>query len=183
MYRESAAATVDQLLLDAGGPVWDAAAFDALLAAVRRQFPAIAVAAAVVVGDVVATVAAIEDRLRSMLAPALDDTVVDVQAHLARLLHPGWIAVAGVDRLPDVLRYVRAIEHRLGKAVAQPDRDRSRIVAVRILEQEYARVAGRDVDGSVRTMLEELRVTTFAQSLGAKGGVSEQKVRKALAGL
>ena len=44
-------------------------------------------------------------------------------------------------------------------------------------------MAGRDVDGSVRTMLEELRVTTFAQSLGAKGGVSEQKVRKALAGL
>jgi ATP-dependent helicase HrpA len=183
VYRESAAAAVDQLLLEAGGPVWDAAAFDVLLAVVRRRFPSVAVDAAVVIGDVVATVAAIEDRLASMLAPALDDTVVDVQAHLARLLRPGWIAVAGVDRLPDVLRYVRAIEHRLGKAITQPDRDRSRIAGIRSLEQEYARVASRDVDGRVRTMLEELRVATFAQPLGAKGGASEQKVRKALAAL
>jgi len=30
----------------------------------------------------------------------------------------------------------------------------------------------RDVDGGVRTMLEELRVATFAQSVGAKGGAS-----------
>jgi ATP-dependent helicase HrpA len=183
VYRESAAAAVDQLLLEAGGPVWDAAAFDALLATVRRRFPAEAVAAATIVGDVASTVTAIEDRLGTMLAAALDDTVVDVQAHLDRLLHAGWITAAGVDRLPDVLRYVRAIEHRLGKAVSQPDRDRSRIAGVRALEQEYARVAGRDVDGRVRTMLEELRVATFAQALGAKGGASEQKVRKALAEL
>jgi ATP-dependent helicase HrpA len=163
--------------------VWDEAAFAYLLAIVRKQFSTVAVAAAVVVGDVVATVSATDDRLASMLAPALDDTVVDAQAHISRLLHPGWIAVAGVDRLPDVLRYVRAIEHRLTKAVGQPDRDRARIAAVRPLEQEYARVAARDADGRVRTMLEELRVATFAQALGAKGGVSEQKVRKALASL
>jgi ATP-dependent helicase HrpA len=183
VYRETAAAAVDQLLLEAGGPAWDEAAFDALLATVRRRFPEVAVAAAVVVGDVASTVTTIDARLGSMLAASLDDTVVDVQAHLARLLHTGWIMAAGVDRLPDVLRYVRAIEHRLGKAVAQPDRDRSRIAGLRALEQEYARLAGRDVDGRVRTMLEELRVATFAQALGAKGGASEQKVRKALAEL
>ena len=44
-----------------------------------------------------------------------------------------------------------------------------------------ARVAARDATGEVRTMLEELRVSTFAQSVGAKGGVSEPKVRQALA--
>jgi ATP-dependent helicase HrpA len=180
VYRASASAAVDQLLLEAGGPVWDEAAFDALLATVRRRFAATAVGAAETVGEILATATAVEDRLASMLAPALDDTVVDAQAHLARLLHPGWITAAGADRLPDVLRYVRAIDHRLGKAATQPDRDRSRIAAVRALEREYARVAARDVDGSVRTMLEELRVATFAQSVGAKGGASEQKVRRAL---
>jgi ATP-dependent helicase HrpA len=183
VYQDSAVAAVDQLLLDAGGPVWDPDAFAALLADVRKQFPSVAVNAATVVGDVVATVSAVEDRLSTMLSTALDDTVVDVQAHIARLLHPGWISIAGVDRLPDVLRYVRAIEHRLTKAVGQPDRDRARIAAVRPIEQEYARVAARDRDGTVRTMLEELRVATFAQALGVKGGASEQKVRKALAAL
>jgi ATP-dependent helicase HrpA len=183
VYQACAAAAVDQLLLDAGGPVWDEAAFATLLASVKRGFKATAVAAAETVGEVLATVTAIEDRLGTMLAPALDDTVVDVQAHLARLLHAGWISAAGVDRLPDVLRYVRAIEHRLAKAVTQPDRDRARAASVRALERDYALVAGRDVDGGVRTMLEELRVATFAQALGAKGGASEQKVRKALASL
>ena len=163
--------------------MWDEAAFAALLATVKHRFPAVAVAAAELVAEVVGTVARIEQRLSTMLAPALDDTVVDVQAHLARLLHAGWIPAAGVDRLPDVLRYVQAIEHRLSKAVTQPDRDRARIATVRALERAYASVARRDEDGSVRTMLEELRVATFAQSVGARGGASEQKVRKALAAL
>ena len=50
--------------------------------------------------------------------------------------------------------------------------------ASRQLEREYRRVAARDATGEVRTMLEELRVSTFAQSVGAKGGVSEPKVRE-----
>ncbi len=183
VYREAVSAAVDQLLLEAGGPVWDEAAFATLLAAVKRRFVATAVAAVVTVGEVLATVAVVEARLATMLAPALDATVVDVQAHLDRLLRVGWITVAGTDRLPEVARYVRAIEHRVGKAMTQPDRDRSKIAAIRAVEQAYAAVASRDADGQVRTLLEELRVATFAQPIGAKGGVSEQKVRRALAAL
>jgi ATP-dependent helicase HrpA len=183
LYRESAAAAVDELLLEAGGPVWDEAAFDALLARVRAGFASTAISTATTAADILAAATAVEERLAVMLAPALDDTVVDAQLHLDRLLRPGWITTAGTDRLPDVLRYVRAIDHRLAKAVSQPDRDRARLRTVRALEQDYAGVAGLDRDGTVRTMLEELRVATFAQSLGAKGGPSEQKVRKALAAL
>ena len=183
LYREAAAAAVDQLLLDAGGPVWDGAAFDELLATVRAGFAATAIATATLAADVLAAATSVERRLASMLAPALDDTVVDAQVHLDRLLHPGWVTTSGADRLPDVLRYVRGIEYRLTKAVSQPDRDRARLRTVRGLEQEYAAVAERDRDGAVRSMLEELRVATFAQSLGAKGGPSEQKLRKALAAL
>jgi ATP-dependent helicase HrpA len=183
VYLGCAAAAVDHLLLDAGGPVWDEAAFAELLAAVRPRFAPTAVAAATTVGDVLAAATAAEERLATMLAPALDETVVDAEAHLARLLRPGWITTAGVDRLPDVLRYVRGAAHGLGKAAAQPDRDRARAPSIRALERDYALVAARDVDGSIRTMLEELRVATFAQPVGAKGGPSEQKVRKALAAL
>ncbi len=182
VYQQAASAAVDQLLLEAGGPVWDEDAFAELLKAVKARFAPVAVAAATVVGEVSAVVAAIETRLAGMLSVALDATVVDAQAHLDRLLHPGWITAAGVDRLPDVLRYVRALEHRLTKAVGQPDRDRVKIAPLQGLEREYARLAARDVEGKVRTMLEELRVATFAQPL-ARGGVSEQKVRKALSAL
>ena len=183
VYREVAEAAVDHLLLAAGGPVWDEHAFDSLMATVKAQFASAAIDAASTVGEILAASSSVDTRLHSLLSAALDDTVLDVRAHLDRLLHRGWITAAGSDRLVDVQRYVRAIEHRVGKAVAQPDRDRMRITSIQRLEREYAVVRSRDRDGSVRWMLEELRVATFAQSIGAHGGASEQKVRKALAAL
>jgi len=180
VYVEATAAAVDQLLIDAGGPVWDAALFDGLAASVKTGFAPVARDAATIVGEVAATVTRVEARLGTMLTAALDDTVLDVQAHISRLLHRGWIAAAGLDRLPDVLRYVHGIEVRLDKAIAQPERDRARTSTLRALEQDYRSLAVHDVDGHVRWMLEELRVSTFAQSVGAKGGASEQKVRAEL---
>jgi ATP-dependent helicase HrpA len=118
-----------------------------------------------------------------MLTEAHDESVLDARDHLDRLLHRGWVSTAGFDRLPDLARYLRALEHRVEKARTQPERDRRHIAALRQMERDYRRVAPRDVDGRVRTMLEELRVSTFAQSVGAKGGVSEPKVRAAIANL
>ncbi|HEX4867827.1 MAG TPA: ATP-dependent RNA helicase HrpA, partial [Acidimicrobiales bacterium] len=183
VYTQSAAAAVDALLLEAGGPVWTQAAFEGLLATVRARFAAVAVAAATTAGEILGLANSVERQLATMVAPALDETVVDVQAHLTRLLHAGWIATTGVDRLPDLRRYLEAVAHRVARAPQNPRRDEARLVVVQDLEREYARLAARDLDGHVRTMLEELRVATFAQPVGAKGGPSEQKVRKALAGL
>jgi ATP-dependent helicase HrpA len=182
-YRDCAAGAVDQLLVESGGPVWDGGAFAGLLAAVRSGFAPAAVGLAGLVGEALQHANAVEAHLATMLTPAHDDTVLDVQAHLDRLLHRGWIADAGFDQLPDVVRYLRALEHRTGKARSQPDRDRRHIAGLQALERDYRRVAPRDAEGKIRTMLEELRVSTFAQSVGAKGGVSEAKVRAALARL
>ena len=91
------------------------------------------------------------------------------RAHLDRLLRRGWIADAGYDQLPDVARYLRALEHRVQKARTEPDRDRRHIAGIQELEREYRRVAARDATGEVRTMLEELRVSTFAQAVGRQG--------------
>ena len=146
----------------------------------ERRFGSTVTAVAEVVGDIVATVSRVEDRLSKMVAASLDETVLDVQEHLRRLVHRGWITTAGADRLPDVLRYARGLEHRVEKAAGAPDRDRARIAGLRALERDYRRVATADVDGRVRWMLEELRVSTFAQKVGVKGGASEQKVRAEL---
>jgi MFS family permease len=54
------------------------------------------------------------------------------------------------------------------RAPKDPRRDERRLVALQDLERRYRMLADRDVDGSVRTLLEELRVATFAQSVGAR---------------
>jgi ATP-dependent helicase HrpA len=182
-YRESAAAAVDQLLVAQGGPVRDEAGFDALVAEVRAGFPRTATALVELVAEALGHAGAIDAALAAMLAPALDETVLDARAHLDRLLRRGWIADAGFDQLPDVVRYLRALEHRVRKARTEPARDQRHIARIQHLEREYRTVAPRDATGEVRTMLEELRVSTFAQSIGAQRGVSESKVRAALARL
>ena len=84
--------------------------------------------------------------------------------------------------MPDVVRYLAALEHRVRKAKTEPGRDRQRIAGIQALEHEYRRVAARhdrrdphDARGAPRSL--------FAQSVGARGGPSETKVRKALAAL
>jgi len=183
VYRDCASAAVDHLLVQAGGPVWDAAAFDALLARVRADFAEVAGRAARSVAEILAVEQRVEARLSTMVAEALDETVLDVQAHLDRLLHRGWITAAGTDRLADVGRFMSAIEHRVDKAVGAPERDRVRMRVLRPLEQDYATLSHRDLDGSLRWMLEELRAKVFAEHLSGGVRVSEKSVRHALARL
>jgi ATP-dependent helicase HrpA len=182
-YRGIAEAAIDHLLIGAGGPVWDAAAFDELVTQVRSGFAAAAAAAAEHVGEVLRSAAAVDARLQALHHESLDATVVDIDAHLRRLLHRGWIGDAGVARLPDLVRYLRALEHRIDKAVQDPARDHARLAPIARLERDYRAVARADHDGAVGIQLEELRVATFAQPVGPKGGPSEVKVRAAIARL
>jgi ATP-dependent helicase HrpA len=93
--------------------------------------------------------------------------------------------------VPDLLRYLRALQRRLDALPADAARDRDRTGVVQRLAQEVdAAVAalpperrGDDDVRAVRWMLEELRVSLFAQTLGTAGPVSEQRVRRALAAL
>jgi ATP-dependent helicase HrpA len=175
-------ATVDHLVGLHGGPPRDGAAFDALLLAVRQDLVATALDALVVVARIVtkaADVAARLDRLDTVaaLGPAVDD----MRTQLRALVHLGFVTEATLDRLRDVERYVMGVARRAEKVTEDPTRDRRSMALVQQLEDDWAEVAGADVGAKVRWQLEELRVNLFAQALGAKGGASEAKVRKAIA--
>ena len=91
-------------------------------------------------------------------------------------------------RLRDVRRYLRAMEHRLERAATNP---RERVLQEQVdgVETAYAdlleslpatRRAAADVT-DIGWMVEELRVSLFAQSLGTAHPVSEKRVRTAIA--
>jgi ATP-dependent helicase HrpA len=111
-----------------------------------------------------------------------------VRAHVVRLVRPGFVTDDGIERLADVERYLRADSRRLEVLAAAPARDRERLARVAQVEQEHeAWLAGlrperRDDDAvrSVRWMLEELRVSVFAQQLGTPNPVSEKRIRRAM---
>ena len=86
------------------------------------------------------------------------------------------------------LSSLRSIPRRLDKLPESPDRDAANMAVARRAEQAYrqavadlppARRGDPDVT-EVRWMLEELRVSLFAQALGTLGPVSENRILAAL---
>jgi ATP-dependent helicase HrpA len=165
---------------------WDERAFTALEREVREATPQLAADALGVAADVLAAASRVRSRTAVLTAPALRPTVQDTEAHLARLVAPGFVRRSGAGRLPDVHRYVRGIEYRLDHLAGDVARDRRRMDEVLPVERDYAAAVGRfdrvpDELREVAWMLEELRMSTFAQPFGVEGTISAKRIRRELA--
>lgn len=163
---------------------WDDGAFARLERAVRDETPQLAADALAVAADVVGAAQRVARRTSSLTADALAPTVADAEAHVGRLVAPGFVRRSGTDRLPDVHRYVRGIEYRLDHLAGDVARDRRRMAEIRPIERAVAAAiddpASRGHDlSAVAWMVEELRMSVFAQPLGVEGPVSVKRIRQA----
>jgi ATP-dependent helicase HrpA len=182
LLDEAADAAIDELVDRAGGPAWEEAGFVRLADLVRDDFVGATVELVGRAVGILTRAAEIEVRLDGLRAEGLRPSVDDIVAQLHRLLAPGFVRW-GARRLRHLDRYVRAIERRLDALPSDPGRDRRRMAEVHALEDEYEPHRAADVDGTVRWLLEELRVSLFAQQLGTDGSVSPQRIHKALRAL
>ncbi len=185
------AAAADRIVASEGGPVWDDEGFARLSAAARARLAPLAAGAAAQAADLVAAAVSLEARLDATRAPALQPAVEDMRAQMRTLVRPGFVAASGLARLRDLGRYLEAVRVRLDKLGDRPARDRELMATARAAEGQYAETVAalpraRRGDPDVveaRWLLEELRVSFFAQVLGTARPVSVQRVRKALADL
>ncbi len=175
-------AALDALVDEGGGPAWDADGWAALRGHVARE---LAARTAAVVDDVVAVLgeaALLRRRLDELPADAaLQPARLDVAAQLGGLVHDGFVAASGADRLGDLVRYLRAAARRLERLPDAVAADRDRMNAIAELERAYAARGGRAALPAVHWMLQELRVAHFAQGLGVRGGATPKQIRRALA--
>ena len=165
---------------------WDRDEFTRIERAVRGDAPQLASDALAVAADVLAAARRVEARLSALTAEALAVTVADVRSHLDRLVAPGFVRRSGVDRLPDIHRFVRGMEYRLDHLAGDVARDQRRMAEVRPVEREYAAATAAyarvpDELREVAWLLEELRMSQFAQALGVHGSVSAKRIRRAIA--
>jgi ATP-dependent helicase HrpA len=117
-----------------------------------------------------------------------DAAIADLRRQMAELLHRGFVADAGRRRLPDVVRYLRAMAYRLEKLPANAARDALWMDQVAAVTAEYEQLrrqvpatgAPDDPVARVRWMVEDLRVALFAQGIGVPRPVSEQRIYKAI---
>jgi ATP-dependent helicase HrpA len=188
LLDDAVAASVDALVDAAGGPAWDDDGFDTLRERVRSQLVGTVADTVTVVSRILTAVQAVESRLASSRQPSLLAGLADIRAQLSGLVFPGFVSAVGRRRLPDVLRYVQAIERRLEKLPENPNRDKEWTVRVAAVQEAYqellaslppARREGEDVR-QIRWMIEELRVSLFAQNLKTAYPVSEQRIYRAM---
>jgi ATP-dependent helicase HrpA len=187
VLQDATDAAIDGLVAEAGGPAWDEAAFTRLRDHVAGNLAERTLALVAQAGEVLdATREA--DRVLEALPPAFADVRDDVRRQLHELVGPGFITATGDRRMPDVLRYVRAAVRRLERLPAAPAVDRDRMRGVHELEDAYrlrleSWPRGRALPETLREvpwLLQELRVSHFAQGLGTRGQVSSKRIRRVL---
>jgi len=182
-------AAADELIAAAGGPPRTEAAFTALAGTAREQLLPLTT-------DAVRRVEAVLTQAREVAiaigaAPGRrvpEAVIADLRAQMGGLLHRGFVADAGRRRLPDLVRYLTAMAHRLEKLPANAARDQLWAAQVAAVTKEYEQLraavpatgAPDDPVARVRWMIEELRVGLFAQTVGTPRPISEQRVYKAI---
>jgi ATP-dependent helicase HrpA len=108
----------------------------------------------------------------------------DTGNQLQKLMPKGFVAAAPWVQLQHYARYLKAITTRLDKLRADPARDAAKLQELQPLEQRYWRlVAERKGQQDARMqeyrwMLEELRVSFFAQELRTPYPVSTKRLDK-----
>ncbi len=182
LFDDCVLCAVDQLLGDLGGPVWTEAGFTGLRTGMAHALTESVVYVVTVVAGILAIANGIELRLGKLRAPSLAPSIDDIEGQLASLVGPGFVAVTGVRRLPDLLRYLEGIELRLDKLPTGADRDFDNLRRVQRLERRLGELLGAlgpnaDEDTeAIRWMIEELRISYFAQGLGTSQPVSEKRI-------
>jgi ATP-dependent helicase HrpA len=113
------------------------------------------------------------------------DATADCTQQLQRLMPKQFIAATPWPQLQHFARYLKAITLRLDKYRADPARDAQRMTELKAQEQRYWRLVA-ERKGAVdermlefRWLLEELRVSFFAQELRTPQPVSIKRLEKA----
>jgi ATP-dependent helicase HrpA len=188
LFDDCIACAADALMAEADGPAWDQEGFAKLHDKVRGELFDTVLDVVAKVERVLEAVRGVELQLQELGSTALGPALDDVRAQLDGLVYRGFVTATGLGRLRDVLRYVQGIGQRLRKLADQPGRDEELMLAVQDLEADYQALLDRLPPGAppgealleIRWMIEELRISYFAQSLGTPYPVSEKRLRRAM---
>jgi len=173
---DATSAALDALVASGGGPAWGAEAFAALREHVRGTLRPTTLDALVELGQILEAARSVREWLDTLPATAvLGPAREDVARQLGRLVYPGMLTGAGLARLGDVERYLRAAAQRLERLPSRVAADRERMVTIHELE---AQANGRP---DLRWLLEEVRVAQLAPGDYVRPGATVKRVREAVA--
>jgi len=161
----------------------DSVEFEHFVSSKRSQLVDNANDLARVIGKILDTHFELRNKLDGDLPLSWVEAAQDINAQLQALVFPGFICATPMKWLERMPRFLKAINVRIAKLNATPDRDRMRRSEI---EPLFARLQLAIPDGAqharaldeYKWKLEEFRVSLFAQELGSLEKVSVKRLDK-----
>ncbi|WP_448565461.1 ATP-dependent RNA helicase HrpA [Thalassotalea ganghwensis] len=133
----------------------------------------------------------INKKLKGKVSLEIIQSQGDIKDQLNQLVFKGFIVKSGIKRLPDILRYLNAIVRRFEKLPIDPNQDRLKMLEVEKVHTAYQQLLAKQRKDlplptelvEVRWMIEELRVSLFAQNLKTAIPISSKRVLNTLKAL
>jgi len=174
-------------LLDCAGDVSavrDAGTFEQLCGRVRNEMGRVCLQRSTLLNESLPLYRSLSLRVHGDLGQRHPTVFVDISAQLEDLVYPGFLGQLEAGRLEHYPRYLRAIEERLLQFAENPARDLQRMEMIKAWWQRYLDALEKgcpynEALDAFRWLLEEYRVSIFAQRLGTAQKVSEKRLADA----
>lgn len=166
-------------------------AFTGQLSAKRKQLVPVASKLCEHLQQIFEAYRLVSKRLDGNLPLSWVEAAADIKDQLARMLFKGFVSETGADRLPRLSAYFKAIDRRLETIDNAPDKDRQRRAELLPVWEQFKQLPGNVEDvpdyadnyEALRWSFEELRVSLFAQEIGALEKVSVSRLENRLQSL
>ncbi|EIG25805.1 ATP-dependent RNA helicase HrpA [Haemophilus paraphrohaemolyticus] len=175
---------VDKLIDEFGGFVWTEEKFRELQEFVRANLNDTTAEIALQVEKCLTLAFELNKRMKGKMDFTMAFALSDIKAQLASLVYPNFVTQTGYQRLADLYRYLTAIDKRLDKLGTDTNTDRAKILRVEQVQEAYKQLLAKLPKSKtiptevleIRYMIEELRVSLFAQQIGTKYPISDKRI-------
>lgn len=184
LVDDARVAAVRDLMMENGGPVRDPDEFAALRDTIKPQVPGAVRRAIVALAPALVDYHNVSEELSRWDGEAIDD----MKAQLALLLPKNAITLHGMQHLRHLPRYLQGMRIRLEEMSLDPGKDADRqdeieqaqtYLDIALAKLPAGRAKTREVK-DIRWMIEELRISLFAQRLGTARPISLRRIEKAV---
>ncbi|NLK85191.1 MAG: ATP-dependent RNA helicase HrpA [Aeromonadales bacterium] len=179
---------IDIIMQKEGAPVYDEKSFNDLVLKVRADLNDTALNLCTYVDKILCKAHEIKRALKGQLNLAVAYTYKDVAKNLDKLVYKGFISSTKLEHLSQIPRYLDALLYRLEKVHRDVNRDLMYTRKIEDLEEQYKTTKDRykytavpQCLEEVRWLIEELKVSYYAQQLGVKISVSDKRILNELA--
>ncbi|WP_372771236.1 ATP-dependent RNA helicase HrpA [Pseudoalteromonas sp.] len=180
------AAAVDSILAS-NSNIRDEHSFNNVKETIRGELGDAVVAIALDVEAALSLVSSLNKKLKGKSDFTMIMAQGDIKEQLSKLIFKGFVTRHGAARIKDVIRYLKGVERRLEKLPIDPHQDKLKMLDVVKAQQILKEAIGKARSNTekhkldeIRWMIEELRISLFAQNLGTAYPISLKRIQNAI---